>query len=169
MNSRSIPRWLTAGAAVSCVLCSAAGARGQLRIHLDLGHHGGGSVHFDSRRPPPAPPVVPPGAVRYEHYHDRDHDRGRDWDREHGRDWDRDRDRHDYRNPYNDAYFRRFRGGYRPIVVGTTQYYFYPDLPGGYQTVVVNGTTYYLADGVYYQPYIYEGQTVYMVVAPPVP
>ena len=37
-------------------------------------------------------------------------------------------------------------------------------LPPGYQTVVTDGITYYLYDGVYYQPYLYGGQTVYMVV-----
>ena len=29
--------------------------------------------------------------------------------------------------------------------------------------------TYFLFDGVYYQPYIYQGQTVYMVIPPPIP
>ena len=37
-------------------------------------------------------------------------------------------------------------------------------LPFGYQLVVLNGITYYLFNGVYYQPYIYGGQTVYLVV-----
>jgi len=157
MRTRSVPRWLLTGAALACLLCSAAGARAQVRIHVEAGRHVGGSIRFGSRPPPPVGRVVAPAAVRYEHYHDRDRDRGRD------------RDYHRYRNPYGDAYFRRFRRGYVPIVVGPTEYYYYPDLPIGYQTVVVNGTTYYLADGVYYQPYIYEGQTVYMVVPPPIP
>jgi len=74
-----------------------------------------------------------------------------------------------WRNPYRDDYFRRFRPGWRPIVIGDVQYYTYPVLPVGFQTVVVNGVTFYFYDGVYYQPYIYEGQTVYMVVPPPVP
>ena len=61
-------------------------------------------------------------------------------------------------------YFRRFRSGYRPFVLGGAQYYGYDSLPPGYQQVVLNGITYYLFDGVYYQAYIYGGQTVYLVV-----
>ena len=55
------------------------------------------------------------------------------------------------------------RPGYRPFVLGGAQYYGYDSLPVGYQQVVLNGITYYLFDGVYYQPYIYGGQTVYLV------
>jgi hypothetical protein len=69
-----------------------------------------------------------------------------------------------YRNPYRDDYFRHFRPGYRSFLIGDASYYYYDTLPPGYQTVVSNGITYYLFDGVYYQPYIYGGQTVYMVV-----
>ena len=69
-----------------------------------------------------------------------------------------------YRNPYRDEYFRHFRPGYRSFLIGDASYYYYDNLPPGYQTVVINGITYYLLDGVYYQPYIYGGQTVYMVV-----
>ncbi len=69
-----------------------------------------------------------------------------------------------YRNPYRAEYFRHFRPGYRPYVLGGAQYYGYNSLPLGYQPVVLNGITYYLYDGVYYQPYIYGGQTVYMAV-----
>ena len=47
------------------------------------------------------------------------------------------------------------------------QYYGYDSLPLGYQQVVLNGIIYYLFDGVYYQPYIYGGQTVYLVVPTP--
>ena len=69
-----------------------------------------------------------------------------------------------YRNPYRDEYFRHFRPGYRPFVLGDAQYYGYDTLPPGYQQVVLKGIVYYLFDGVYYQPYIYGGQTVYLVV-----
>jgi hypothetical protein len=41
---------------------------------------------------------------------------------------------------------------------------YYHDLPPGCQTVVIEGITYYLYDGVYYQAYLYGGQTVDMVV-----
>ena len=72
-----------------------------------------------------------------------------------------------YRNPYRDDYFRRFRPGYRPIVLGDAQYYIYDSLPPACPAIVVNGIVHYLCDGVYYQPYIYGGLTVYMVVPPP--
>jgi hypothetical protein len=122
------------------------------------GHAGGGhsvahvgSVHYGSR---PAPvrvapvrvaPAVRAGAVRFEHYAG-------------------SVSRGAYRNPYRDEYFRHFRPGYRSFLIGDASYYYYDALPPGYQTVVINGITYYLFDGVYYQPYIYGGQTVYMVV-----
>jgi hypothetical protein len=72
-----------------------------------------------------------------------------------------------YRNPYRDEYFRHFRPGYRSFVLGDAQYYGYDSLPLGYEQVVLNGITYYLYEGVYYQPYIYGGQTVYLVVPAP--
>jgi len=117
------------------------------------GHAGGGhsvahvgSVHNGSR---PAPvrvaPAVRAGAVRFEHYAGSAASGA-------------------YRNPYRDEYFRHFRPGYRSFLIGDASYYYYDALPPGYQTVVINGITYYLFDGVYYQPYIYGGQTVYMVV-----
>jgi hypothetical protein len=169
MSKRILPRWLAAGAAVAWLLGAAGGARGQLSIHLEGGHRPEASIRFGSVPPRRVVPVVPPGSVRYEHYYDRD------------RHWERDRDHFArpavvappypvaYRNPYRVEYVRRFRPGWRPIVVGSTQYYVYPALPPACQPVVVGGVTYYLADGVYYQPYLYEGQTVYMVVPPPLP
>jgi hypothetical protein len=93
---------------------------------------------------------VPPGTVRYEHYLAPGY---------HG----------NYRFPYREEYWRRFRPGWRPLVIGDVQYYAYPVLPPGYQTVVVNGVTYYVLDGIYYQPYLYEGQTMYLAVPPPIP
>ena len=44
------------------------------------------------------------------------------------------------------------------------QYYGYYDLPLGYQQVVSDGITYDYFDGMYYQPYMIGGRTVYMVV-----
>jgi hypothetical protein len=52
-------------------------------------------------------------------------------------------------------------------VIDDAQYYGYDSLPLGCQLVMLNGITYYLLDGVYYQPYIYGGQTVYLVVPAP--
>ena len=66
-------------------------------------------------------------------------------------------------NPYRDEYFRHFRPGYNPYVIDGAQYYGYNTLPVGYQQVVINGVVYYLFDGVYYLPYIYNGQTIYIV------
>jgi len=68
------------------------------------------------------------------------------------------------RNPYRGEYARHFRPGYRSIMLGSAQYYMYDSLPLGCQTVLGNGITYDVCDGVYYQPYIYGGQTVYLVV-----
>ena len=69
-----------------------------------------------------------------------------------------------YRNPYRDEYFRHFRPGYLPYVLGDAQYYGYDSLPLGFQIVVINGITYYLFDGVYYRPYIFGGRTVYLAI-----
>jgi hypothetical protein len=105
-----------------------------------------GSIHYGARPiPVRVGPAVWAGAVRSEHY------AGSAF-------------RGAYRNPYRVEYFRHFRPGYRPFVLGGAQYYGYNDLPLGYQQVALSGTTYYLYDGVYYQPYIYGGQTVYLVI-----
>lgn len=71
-----------------------------------------------------------------------------------------------YRTIYRDDYFRRFRPGYFPIVIGGGQYYYYPSLPPGCGLVVIGGATYYQCGGVYYSPYLYGGRTVYLVVPP---
>jgi len=69
-----------------------------------------------------------------------------------------------HRNPYRGDYARHFRPGYRSMMLGGAAYYVYDNLPSDCQTVLSNGITYDLCDGVYYQPYIYGGQTVYLVV-----
>ncbi len=70
-----------------------------------------------------------------------------------------------YRNPYSDAYFRHFRPGYRSVMIGERHITITTTTcPAGCQTVLANGITYDVCDGVYYQPYIYGGQTVYLVV-----
>ncbi len=69
------------------------------------------------------------------------------------------------RNPYRGEYARHFRPGYRSMMLGDSEYYMYDSLPpSGCQTVLQNGMTYDLCDGVYYQPYFYGGQTMYLVV-----
>jgi hypothetical protein len=120
--------------------------------HRGDGHRGGGyapahvgSVHYGARPAPARVAPVWPGAVRAEHY------AGSAF-------------RGAYRNPYRDEYFRRFRPGYYPFIFGDAQYYGYYSLPPDCQPVVLNGITYYLCDGVYYQAYIYGGQTVYVAV-----
>jgi len=116
--------------------------------HSAAGHSAAhiGSVHYGARvAPGPIGRSVQVGAVRGEHYAGTISRGG-------------------YRNPYRDEYFRHFRPGYRPYMFGDAQYYGYGSLPVGYQTVVLNGITYYLYDGVYYQAYLEEGQTVYLVV-----
>ena len=91
---------------------------------------------------------MPTGSVRFEHYAG-------------------SASRGGYRNPYGNEYFRHFPPGYLPFVFNDAQYYGYYSLPLGYQLVVLNGITYYVLNGVYYQPYIYGGQTVYLVVPSP--
>jgi len=127
------------------------GERGRAAVHEARVEHGvpphgnfhpvarGGSIHFAERagRDPVGPPFGPDRRVDNR-----------------------------YRNPYRDDYFRRFRPGYRPLVLGGAQYYMYPNLPSNCQTVLANGITYDVCDGVYYQPYMYQGQTVYLVVPP---
>jgi len=121
------------------------------------GHDGGhapartGSVHY-AGRPAPArvapvrvAPVVRAGAVRAEHYA---HSPARGA----------------YRNPYREEYSRHFRPGYRSFFLGDVEYYGYDSLEPNCQPVAIDGITYYLCDGVYYQPYISDGQTVYLVV-----
>ncbi len=73
-----------------------------------------------------------------------------------------------FRNPYRDEYFRRFPPGYHPFVLNGAQYYGYYSLPVGYRQVLLNGITYFLFGGVYYKPYMYGGQTIYLVVPAPV-
>jgi hypothetical protein len=116
--------------------------------HASAGHAVAhtGSVHYGGQvAPARAAPAVRAGAVRSEHYAGSPSGGA-------------------YRNPYRDDYFRHFRPGYRPYILGGAQYYGYDDLPLGCQVVVQDGITYDLCDGVYYQPYIFGGQTVYMVV-----
>jgi hypothetical protein len=111
-----------------------------------------GSVHYGARAAPArvaherAAPGVRAGAVRAEHYAHADHG-------------------HDHRNPYRDDYARHFRPGFRTFLLGDALYDYYDTLPGDCQPVVNDdGSTYYLCDGVYYEPYVYGGQTVYLVV-----
>ena len=64
--------------------------------------------------------------------------------------------------------FQAIPPGYYPFVFDDAQYYGYYDLPLGYQQIVVDGVVYYLFNGVYYQAYMYDGQTVYLAVPAPV-
>ena len=116
--------------------------------HVEFSDAAGvGSVHFAPHEPPPhVGPVAPAGPARV----------------------GGPVARVDYRNPYRDDYFRRFPPGYRPFVFNGAQYYGYYSLPLGYQLVVIDGITYYVLNGVYFQAYIYGGQTVYVVVPAPV-
>jgi hypothetical protein len=121
--------------------------------HASAGHAVAhvGSVHYAVRTNPArvAPPVRS-GAVRAEHYAGAvraEHYAGA----EHGG---------AHRNPYREEYVRHFRPGYRSFLIGDASYYYYYDLPPDCQTVVINGITYYLCNGVYYEAYLYGGQTV---------
>lgn len=184
MIVQRLPHWASAIAVAAWMLGGVGAARAQLEIRIGGPRHPGASIRFGSAprppvvvvpqplpvRPLPAPPLAmqpfptaPPASIRHDYYHDRWHDRWRGPQARPG--WLPPQVA--YRHPYSDAYLRRFSPGYRPIVLGSTQYFIYPTLPPAYQTVAVNGVTYYLAGGVFYQPYLYEGQTVFMVVPPP--
>jgi hypothetical protein len=69
---------------------------------------------------------------------------------------------------YDRDYFRRFRPGWRTVVIGPGTFYYYPALPPGCGTVVVGAQYYYFCGGVYYLPYLYQGTTIYVAVPPPV-
>ena len=138
---------------ISTLRASHGGGGHASRGHASVGHARGGhapahigSVHYGSRAAPVRfGPTVRAGAVRSEHYAGA-------------------ASRGAYRNPYREEYSRHFRPGYRSFLMDGAQYYGYDSLPLGYQQVDLNGIPSYLSDGVYYQPYISEGQTVYLVV-----
>jgi hypothetical protein len=119
--------------------------------HVEFSHAAGvGSVHFGPHDVPAhVGPAAPAGAVRSEHIAG-------------------PAAKGAYRNPYRDDYFKRFPPGYHPYVLNGAQYYGYYSLPLGFRQVVLRGITYFLFNGVYYQAYIYGGQTVYLVVPAPV-
>ncbi len=122
-----------------------AGGGGHAVAHVGSVHYGAAPAHAMAApaRAVPAP-AVRTASVRSEHYAGLAVGGG-------------------YRNPYSAGYFGRFRPGYSPFVLGGAQYYGYYDMPIGYEQVVLDGITYYLLNGIYYQPYIYGGQTVYLV------
>jgi len=69
---------------------------------------------------------------------------------------------------YAPEYFRRFRPGYLPLPIGADTYYYYPQLPADCVTTVsVAGQYYYFCDGIYYMPYLYGGNTIFVAVPPP--
>jgi len=133
------------------VMWTMAPAIGAEHGHVEFGHAAGvGSVHFGSHEVAThVGPAAPASAVRSEHMAG-------------------PAPKGAYRNPYSDDYFKHFPPGYHPFVLNGAQYYGYYSLPHGYRQVVLRGITYFLFGGVYYQAYIYGGQTVYLVVPAPV-
>ncbi|MGO9111297.1 MAG: hypothetical protein ACLP9L_18885 [Thermoguttaceae bacterium] len=119
--------------------------------HVEFGHSAGvGSIHFGPHEAPVhAGPAAPAGPARSEHIAG-------------------PASKGTYRNPYSDDYFKHFPPGYHPFVLNGAQYYGYYSLPLGFRQLVLKGITYFLFGGVYYQAYIYGGQTVYLAVPPPV-
>jgi hypothetical protein len=69
-------------------------------------------------------------------------------------------------NRFDANYIRRFPAGYRTFWYGSYPYYWYPTLPSGATPVTYGATTGYVYDGVYFVPYFYEGQVVYVAVPP---
>jgi hypothetical protein len=66
--------------------------------------------------------------------------------------------------PYTAACLSRIPPGYGTLMIGGVAYYCTPALPPGCQPAVVGGVNYFVNGGVFYQPYFYQGQTVYVVV-----
>jgi hypothetical protein len=66
--------------------------------------------------------------------------------------------------PYTAAFLSRIPPGYGTLMIGGVPYYGTPALPPGCQPAVVGGVNYFVTGGVFYQPYFYQGQTVYVVV-----
>jgi hypothetical protein len=163
MKNRQRAWRLMAASALAVLLGSAAVIPAKVVHRRVVVHHPGGAVHYGGRPGVEVRRVGPPGTIRHEHWEHRDFDRFRV-----ERPFEVGRPYHEvFRVPYEREYIRRFPLGYRTIVVGPNQYYAYPYLPAGYRPIVINGVTYYLAGGVYYQPYLYEGQTMYLAVPPP--
>ena len=69
---------------------------------------------------------------------------------------------------YPGAYVNLFRPGYQTILAGNVAYYYYPALPPGATFVQVGGAQYYQAGGIWYQPYPFGGQNVFLIVPPPI-
>jgi hypothetical protein len=116
----------------------------------------GGGGHVEARRVPAGRPIARTGSIHFGARAGRDPVGPGVTPREVAVDA--------HRNPYRGDYARHFRPGYRSMMLGGSEYYMYDSLPSGCQTVLENGITYDVCDGVYYQPYIYGGQTVYLVV-----
>src|SRR5439155_27057353 len=57
--------------------------------------------------------------------------------------------------------------GYHTFAYGSYSYYWWPTLPVGATAVAYGDSTGYTADGVYYIPYLYNGQAIYVAVPPP--
>lgn len=142
--------WTTTAAAVAGALCLPGWAPAEEHGHREIEHRG--SIRYAVPEPHREIHVEHGvGSIRYEH-----HELER-------------------RGPlliaphYSHDYFAHFRPGFRSVLIGPSSYYYYPALPPGCQTVVVNGQSYYLCGGIYYMPYLYEGNTIFVVVPPPIP
>jgi hypothetical protein len=68
---------------------------------------------------------------------------------------------------YSPAYFRQFRPGFQPILVGNVAYYYYSVLPPGATWVMHRGTGFYRAGGMWFQPHFTGGRR-YSSPCPPV-
>jgi hypothetical protein len=70
-------------------------------------------------------------------------------------------------NRFNAGYAARYPAGYNTFAYGGRYYYWYPSLPVGAVAVPYGPVVGYAANGVYYMPYFFNGQVVYIAVPPP--
>jgi hypothetical protein len=66
--------------------------------------------------------------------------------------------------PYSAAYLSLIPPGYATLMLGQQPYFYTTMLPPGCQPVLGGGGTAFVSAGVFYQPFFYQGQTVYVVV-----
>ena len=70
-------------------------------------------------------------------------------------------------NRFDAAYRSRYPAGWYTYSYGGFPYYWYPALPAGAVAVPYGTMTGYTVNGVYFVPYFYNGQVVYIAVPPP--
>jgi hypothetical protein len=66
--------------------------------------------------------------------------------------------------PYSAAFLARIPPGFPTLMLGTSPYYYTLALPPGSQPALVGNVNFFVSGGIFFQPYFYGGQTVYVIV-----